>query len=602
MTSFSEIEDAFFQQLHPVLSSKGMAITGKILKGLLKGTLKIDLDSDTKDDGSLTVQIPEINLPEYLKNTDKSILIFDDLERCQIDISNLLGYINYFVEHQGLKVILVANEKKLEKDSNYKEIKEKLIGKTFDIVRNLHGALESFIEEIDNSKVKSFLSNNIELIEEIYIKAKYENLRSLKQIILDFERIFHELPEKAKTKVELLQEILKTLIIFSIEIKRATIIPKDINNLSKKYGLELDNQAKFTGHKNGVPKIKFTNSSKLVDKNIKEKPNSITEIINIYKIFDFYIIEPFLGLSWWQDFFNLGKVNEDELEQSIFNSKYFADENTPNWIRLWHFQDTDMTDDEFYTLLEKVELEYANREFTEIEEILHITGLFLHLSDNGLYPDKNKKNLLEEAKNYIDDLVQEDKLDLDLIQDFDYIQKLFAPIGYNNLAYQGTEQEEFKEFYSYIAESQQSALEQKLPQLGLELLDIMQSDNWQFYEMLCIMNITNYKKYNGVYYKKLILKYIDPQNFMNRFLSMGFVDQNFCLETLSERYKDSNFLQELSEELQWVQKIQILLLNEADSKKDKLRAYRLNFLNQKYLDKIIEKLREFQPDQEVIEE
>ena len=65
MTSFSEIEDTFFQQLHPVLSSKGMAITGKILKGLLKGTLKIDLDGDTKDDGSINIQIPEINLPEY---------------------------------------------------------------------------------------------------------------------------------------------------------------------------------------------------------------------------------------------------------------------------------------------------------------------------------------------------------------------------------------------------------------------------------------------------------------------------------------------------------------------------------------------------------
>lgn len=66
MTSSSEIEDAFFQQLHPILSSKGMAITGKIFKGLLKGTLKIDLNDDRRDDGTLNVQIPEINLPEYL--------------------------------------------------------------------------------------------------------------------------------------------------------------------------------------------------------------------------------------------------------------------------------------------------------------------------------------------------------------------------------------------------------------------------------------------------------------------------------------------------------------------------------------------------------
>ncbi|MEC4817740.1 MAG: P-loop NTPase fold protein, partial [Scytonema sp. PMC 1069.18] len=51
MTSFSEIEDTFFQQLHPVLSSKGMAITAKIFKGFLKGALKIDLNSDGNDDG-----------------------------------------------------------------------------------------------------------------------------------------------------------------------------------------------------------------------------------------------------------------------------------------------------------------------------------------------------------------------------------------------------------------------------------------------------------------------------------------------------------------------------------------------------------------------
>ncbi|MEQ8973575.1 MAG: P-loop NTPase fold protein [Coleofasciculus sp. C1-SOL-03] len=40
MTTFSEIEDAFFQQLHPVLSSKGMAITGNIFKEAIKTTTK----------------------------------------------------------------------------------------------------------------------------------------------------------------------------------------------------------------------------------------------------------------------------------------------------------------------------------------------------------------------------------------------------------------------------------------------------------------------------------------------------------------------------------------------------------------------------------
>ena len=42
MTTFDEIENEFFRQLHPVLSSKKMALAGKVIKGLLKTTLKID--------------------------------------------------------------------------------------------------------------------------------------------------------------------------------------------------------------------------------------------------------------------------------------------------------------------------------------------------------------------------------------------------------------------------------------------------------------------------------------------------------------------------------------------------------------------------------
>lgn len=107
VTSFEEIENEFFRQLHPVLSSKGMALARKVGKGLLKATLKIDLSGNGKSDASLTSQVPDINLPDYLSNTEGLILVFDDLERASIDIESLLGYINYFVEHQGYKVVII---------------------------------------------------------------------------------------------------------------------------------------------------------------------------------------------------------------------------------------------------------------------------------------------------------------------------------------------------------------------------------------------------------------------------------------------------------------------------------------------------------------
>lgn len=42
-------------------------------------------------------------------------IIFDDLERCSIVIPNILGYINQFVENNGLKVIVIANEDEIIK-------------------------------------------------------------------------------------------------------------------------------------------------------------------------------------------------------------------------------------------------------------------------------------------------------------------------------------------------------------------------------------------------------------------------------------------------------------------------------------------------------
>ncbi|WP_414625178.1 P-loop NTPase fold protein [Calothrix sp. CCY 0018] len=589
MTSFSEIEDAFFQQLHPVLSSKGMALTGKIFKGFLKGTLKIDLNNDSNNDGTWNIGIPDINLPEYLKNTDKSILIFDDLERCQIDISNLLGYINYFVEHDDLKVIIIANEDELLKpdinnsggdnsgkdnsSTSYKVIKEKLIGKTFGVSLDFEGALESFIAIVDNSDVRQFLSDNIELIENLYKKAEFENLRCLRQIILDFDRIYKVLPEKATSKVEILQEILKVLMAFSIEIKRGNMLATDISKLE--YGRISEYMLRKTF---GVPQA----SSSVVKENIIEENNKeespLAKIVNTYPELD--LPEPFLGKVWWQTFFDKGILDTQELETSLSTSKYFQDENTPNWVKLWHF--AYLTDDEFDNLLKKVESEYADRQFIELGIIKHIAGLFLMFSDVGVY-HKSKKEIFEEAKLYIDYLKDNKTINIPESQ-YTSIGYIIGG-GYNGLGYQGKEIQEFKELCSYIKEVQELAKVESMPGAAQDLVNIMQDDVWKFYTMICISNSQEQK-----YSKIPILKYIEPSVFVEKLLSMKFDDKQCVGGALTERYKFSNTNEKLLSELDWLQSIRDLLLKEADTRKGKISGYRLELLTKEYFNQAIEKL------------
>ncbi len=554
ITSFAEIESELLRQLFfPANLSKELKIAGNFTTELIKSKFRFDSNLILK------------NITEYFDKGNEKIIIFDDLERCKIHINDILGYINGYIEHQKSKIIILANEDKLLEITDYKNIKEKLIGQTFDIDLDLHNALKSFIKKIDNLESEQYLLSSTELIEELYSKAKYKNLRCLKQIVVDFKRIFQALPEKAKSEAELLKEILQILVAFSIEIKRGRMLPQEIselegeNTLSSKTNLE------------------------------EQEASKLQKIISIYDFLKFSIYPPLLSLAWWQDFFDKGQINKLLLKESILNSRYFADENTPNWIRLWHFYDTDITDDVFHELLRKVKSEYTKRQFIEIGEILHVTGVFLNLCDSGLYPNKTKQDLLQDAKHYIDDLVKEDRLDLDLIQNPNSTQ-LSSPTGYKGLGYQGVELEEFKAFKSYMVEAQKSAVEQKLPQLGLELLDIMQSDKWQFHRMLCINNFSDYQEWDRKYYKIPILKYIAPQDFMDRFLSMSFDYQGSCLWTFLERYKALNVTPKIREELEWLETVQDLLLHEININQGKLSGYRLKLLNKEYLNKAIKRL------------
>ena len=583
MTTFSEIEDAFFQQLHPVLSSKGMAITGKIVKGLIKGTIKVDLDSDGRDDGTLNPQVPEINLPDYLKDTDKIILIFDDLERCKIELGSILGYINYFVEHQDLKVVIVANEDELLKESSYKDIKEKLIGKSFGVSLDFEGALENFITVANNSDVRQFLSDNTQLLRKLYEEAESENLRILKQVVLDFERIFDMLPEKAQNNPELLKELLTILTVFSIEIKSGEMLPKQIIELQEEFAYQREKSIKERDTYSQQQSSSGTNEN-------SEDQTSPQNIVNKYPQLKLY--EPFPSKLWWQAFFDKGIIDKQELEQSLSSSKYLPDENTRDWVRLWHF--LYITDDEFSGLLNKVESKYANRNFINIEEIRHITGLLLELSNVGLY-SKSKEDILRDSKLYIDHLIENDQLnlfpqDVSLEQVIENIYGIYRGRGiYEGLGVQGRELEEFKEFSSYINEASELARVERLDKDAQNLLATMQSDVWKFYEIICSRSKHNLER-SEIYLEIPILKHIDPGDFMKIIVSMNFEYQKTIAAGLIERYKLDRINEKLIEELDWLKSVQNLLIKEADERKGKVSGYRLEWLVENCFNPAIKKL------------
>ena len=207
-------------------------------------------------------------------STDDKVLCFDDLERANVDVIDILGYINNFVEHDHIKTIIICNEKELstklknnnlemktfiatylldkqnkltmktdkpmverirdtieyvfDKANDYERIKEKLIGETFEYAPEFNYIINGLLMRYENCpELIRFLRENTNLIISTFNKSGTRNLRILKHALNDFKKVF-DMVNKSYQNTN--QRVLRTMLIFTIAISfeiKAGKITKD---------------------------------------------------------------------------------------------------------------------------------------------------------------------------------------------------------------------------------------------------------------------------------------------------------------------------------------------------------------------------------------
>ena len=207
-------------------------------------------------------------------STDDKILCFDDLERANVDVIDILGYINNFVEHDHIKTIIICNEKELatklkssnlemktfiatylldkegdltkvsdkpmvekiqdtiehvfDKANDYERIKEKLIGETFEYAPEFTYIINGLLMRYENdSELIRFLRENTRFIISTFNKSGTRNLRILKHALNDFKKVF-DMVNKNYPNTD--QRVLQTMLIFTIAVSfeiKAGKITKD---------------------------------------------------------------------------------------------------------------------------------------------------------------------------------------------------------------------------------------------------------------------------------------------------------------------------------------------------------------------------------------
>lgn len=154
----------------------GIILGKTVLKGIA-GFFGIDLTKNGKD-----LQ----KLYESIDLSDK-LIIFEDIERSGIDIIELMGYVNNLCEQDGVKVLLVANEKEIlkyetkeieddesngkkiktgkfltSKSNEYLKIKEKTLSDTIIFPPYVYDALINIMRGFHNDYFNSFLKEKAE--------------------------------------------------------------------------------------------------------------------------------------------------------------------------------------------------------------------------------------------------------------------------------------------------------------------------------------------------------------------------------------------------------------------------------------------------------
>ncbi len=212
-------------------------------------------------------------------STDDKILCFDDLERANVDVIDILGYINNFVEHDHIKTILICNEKELatklknsnlemktfiatymldkkgelfntdkpmvenisdtiehvfDKANDYERIKEKLIGETFEYYPKFNYIIDGILMRFEkNEELTKFLREHTSLITSTFIKSGTRNLRILKHALNDFKKIYENVNKLyPNTNLKVLQTMLIFTIAVSFEIKTGSITKDKFININ----------------------------------------------------------------------------------------------------------------------------------------------------------------------------------------------------------------------------------------------------------------------------------------------------------------------------------------------------------------------------------
>lgn len=399
ISTIEEIDSLLFRAAHPILGGKSARIAGKIL-GTVASTLKLTAGADDSKVGfEFSAEgLKDISFDKWIG--DAPILIFDDIERCCVDIESLMGYFDDLLKN-GKKVVLVCAEDEIKKRwrknskshigrtlPSYAEISSKVIGKRFCIeaeIEDLYGVLVAQSE--CGGSLGRFLLENKEVFVTVFKavgeyanersegKRRVHNYRAFKHSLRDLGYWYGKMPKAERETSAFLLDFSQAFVLIDYALLTDVL---DVAEAFKS-GEDLDKRSPF---------------ERLLDLGGVEW--------QAWSNHEVGVPAPIMRRMVFNE-----KISKDELSAAVLMSQWFQKSTQTEWQQLmrWNL----LEDDQVKKLTAAVLYKIETQEYVMAEEILHVFALLGEMATFNVY-SKTTEAVVEDCKAYLDLLIASDKL------------------------------------------------------------------------------------------------------------------------------------------------------------------------------------------------
>lgn len=357
---------------------------------------------------------------DEIKNKKKRlVVVFDDVERADMPLPELLGYLNEYVEHLHIPCILLADKDKWEEAQKCQEdkstlhhlssTKEKVIGKEFQIQTSFDevwNVWSEFTHHPVGNRTWEIIKNLDNILHAIMIASCVNNYRALKHSLSDFQRLIGEksnekmfIKDEFINNCELVKLLFADFICHQYSYYLGDITPEDIPSdllifYAARTNKKLDEEENKHNEDEELDKYsKFEKKFELIPR-ISDRSHNGASIISKSSAWN----------NIWKKWLERSYVDSDEIMDLMKCSIFFDERNDYILNQLQEYNQFFLSDEEASKLWTELNEKFKKREFKNPNYVFTLFFQWLSLAYDEI-AEKNIDELFADMKEYINEVI-----------------------------------------------------------------------------------------------------------------------------------------------------------------------------------------------------